>query len=222
MEEINLKELWMYFKSKIGLIILLVFLVITIGNAFTIFTRVPMYQSTTTIVLVSEKSGSAVSQTDLNLNRNLIGTYSEIVKSRKVLNKVIDNLGINESVATLSANVEVSSVTNTDIIKITVNNPNSEDAKNIADEVAEVFMAEIKDLYSLNNISVLDKAQSSYAPFNVDYVKDNVIYLAIGLVIGLGITFVMFYFDTTIKTNTEIEDKLGLTVLGIVPREEKE
>ena len=77
MEEINLKELWMYFKSKIGLIILLVFLVITIGNAFTIFTRVPMYQSTTTIVLVSEKSGSAVSQTDLNLNRNLIGTYSE-------------------------------------------------------------------------------------------------------------------------------------------------
>ncbi len=222
MEEINLKELWMYFKSKIGLIILLVFLVITIGNAFTIFTRVPMYQSTTTIVLVSEKSGSAVSQTDLNLNRNLIGTYSEIVKSRKVLNKVIDNLGINESVATLSANVEVSSVTNTDIIKITVNNPNSEDAKNIADEVAEVFMAEIKDLYSLNNISVLDKAQSSSAPFNVNYVKDNVIYLAIGLVIGLGITFVMFYFDTTIKTNTEIEDKLGLTVLGIVPREEKE
>lgn len=222
MEEINLKELWMYFKSKIGLIILLVFLVITFGNAFTIFTRVPMYQSTTSIVLVSEKSGSAVSQTDLNLNRNLIGTYSEIVKSRKVLSKVIDNLDIDESVGSLSSNVTVSSVTNTDIIKITVNNSNSEDAKSIADEVANVFMDEIKDLYSLNNISVLDKAQSSATPFNVNYVKDNAIYLVIGLVLGFGITFVMFYFDTTIKTNTEIEDKLGLTVLGIVPKEEKE
>ena len=216
MEEINLKELLNYFKSKIGLIILILFCVITIGNSFTILTRVPMYQSTTKIVLVSEN----VNQSDQALNRNLVGTYSEIIKSRTVLSNVINNLGIDESVAELSRNITVTAVTNTEVIIITVANDNSEDAKLIADETAEVFIKEIQKIYKLNNVSVIDKAQESNEPFNVNYVKDNLIYIAIGLILGFGIAFVMYYFDTTIKTSSEIEDKLGENVLGAVPKEE--
>lgn len=216
MEEINLKELLNYFKSKIGLIVLVLFCVITVGNSFTILTRVPMYQSTTKIVLVSEN----VNQSDQALNRNLVGTYSEIIKSRTVLSNVINNLGIDESVAELSSNITVTSVTNTEVIIITVANDNSEDAKLIADETAEVFMKEIQKIYKLNNVSVIDKAQESTEPFNVNYIKDNLIYIALGLILGFGIAFVMYYFDTTIKTSNEIEDKLGENVLGTVPKEE--
>ncbi len=216
MEEINLKELLNYFKSKIGLIILILFCVITIGNSFTILTRVPMYQSTTKIVLVSEN----VNQSDQALNRNLVGTYSEIIKSRTVLSNVINNLGIDESVAELSKNITVTAVTNTEVIIITVANDNSEDAKLIADETAEVFIKEIQKIYKLNNVSVIDKAQESSEPFNVNYIKDNLIYIAIGLILGFGIAFVMYYFDTTIKTSSEIEDKLGENVLGAVPKED--
>ncbi len=216
MEEINLKELINYFKSKIGLIILILFCVITVGNSFTILTRVPMYQSTTKIVLVSENNNS----TEVALNRNLVGTYSEIIKSRTVLSNVINNLGIDEKVSELSKNITVTSVTNTEVIIITVANDNSEDAKLIADETAEVFMKEIQKVYKLNNVSIIDKAQESETPYNVNYVKDNLIYIAIGLILGLGIAFVMYYFDTTIKTSNEIEDKLGENVLGAVPKEE--
>ena len=216
MEEINLKELINYFKSKIGLIILILFCVITVGNSFTILTRVLMYQSTTKIVLVSENNNS----TEVALNRNLVGTYSEIIKSRTVLSNVINNLGIDEKVSELSKNITVTSVTNTEVIIITVANDNSEDAKLIADETAEVFMKEIQKVYKLNNVSIIDKAQESETPYNVNYVKDNLIYIAIGLILGLGIAFVMYYFDTTIKTSNEIEDKLGENVLGAVPKEE--
>lgn len=217
MEEINLRELLSYFKSKIGLIILVLFCAITIGNSFTILTRVPMYQSTTKIVLVSENNNNS---SEVTLNRNLVGTYSEIIKSRTVLSNVINNLGIDESVSELSKNITVTSVTNTEVIIITVANDNSEDAKLIADETAEVFMKEIQKIYKLNNVSVIDKAQESDTPFNINYVKDNLIYVAVGLILGLGIAFVMYYFDTTIKTSNEIEDKLGENVLGAVPKEE--
>ena len=69
---------------------------------------------------------------------------------------------------------------------------------------------------------MLDKAENVSKPYNVNYIKDNAIYVMIGLVLSCGIIFIFFYFDTTIKTSEEIEKKLGLTVVGIVPKVGKE
>ncbi len=82
-------------------------------------------------------------------------------------------------------------------------------------------MTEIQKFYKLNNVSVIDKAENSLNPYNVNYIKDNLIYLIIGLALSSGVIFIMFYFDTTIKTSEEIENKLGLTVLGVVPKVER-
>jgi len=222
MEEIDLKELLDYFKSKLTWILVTIIVMIGIGNTFTILTRVPMYQSSTTIVLASEKSGEAsYNSTELQLNKNLVGTYSEIIKSRKVLDEVIKNLGLDYKASDLSKNVSVSAIADTEIIKITVGDANNKKASKIANEISSVFMAEIPKIYKLNNVSVLDKAEVSLNPYNVNYIKDNAIYILIGLVLSCGVIFIKFYFDTTIKTSEEIENKLGLTVLGIVPRVER-
>ena len=66
------------------------------------------------------------------------------------------------------------------------------------------------------------KAIEATKPYNINYIKYNIIYIAIGLVLSCGLVFIMFYFDTTIKTSEEIEEKFGLTVLGVIPDEAKE
>lgn len=221
MEEINLKEVYSYFKSRLLWMILAIVVIVIIGNVYTILTRVPMYQSNTTIVLVGE-SKKEYSQTDSQLNQNLIGTYSEIITSRKVLQQVIDNLKLKMTVDELSKNITTSSVEDTEIIRITVNNEKKKMAVKIADEVASVFSEEIQDIYNLENVAIIDKAEEADAPYNINYVKDNVIYLMIGVVLSFGVVFVMYYFDTTIKSSETVEEKLGLTVIGIVPKESKE
>lgn len=221
MEEINLKEVYSYFKAKILWILLAIVLIVIIGNVYTIITRVPMYQSNTTIVLVGE-SKKEYSQSDSLLNQNLIGTYSEIITSRKVLQQVIDNLKLKTTVDELSSNITTSSVEDTEIIRITVNNERKKQAAEIADEVAKVFSDEIQDIYNLENVAIIDKAEVANSPYNINYVKDNIIYLAIGIVLSFGVVFVMYYFDTTIKSSEVVEEKLGLTVIGIVPKEDKE
>ena len=221
MEEINLKEVYSYFKAKILWILLAIVIIVIIGNVYTIITRVPMYQSNTTIVLVGE-SKKEYSQSDSLLNQNLIGTYSEIITSRKVLQQVIDNLKLKTTVDELSSNITTSSVEDTEIIRITVNNERKKQAAEIADEVAEVFSDEIQDIYNLENVAIIDKAEIANSPYNINYVKDNIIYLAIGIVLSFGVVFVMYYFDTTIKSSEVVEEKLGLTVIGIVPKEDKE
>ena len=221
MEEINLKEVYSYFKSRLLWMILAIVMIVIIGNVYTILTRVPMYQSNTTIVLVGE-SKKEYSQTDSQLNQNLIGTYSEIITSRKVLQQVIDNLKLKMTVDELSQNITTSSVEDTEIIRITVNNEKKKMAAKIADEVADVFSDEIQDIYNLENVAIIDKAEVAKEPYNINYVKDNVIYLMIGVVLSFGVVFVMYYFDTTIKSSEIVEEKLGLTVIGIVPKESKE
>ena len=221
MEEINLKEVYSYFKSRLLWMILAIVVIVIIGNVYTILTRIPMYQSNTTIVLVGE-SKKGYSQTDSQLNQNLIGTYSEIITSRKVLQQVIDNLKLKMTVDELSKNITTSSVEDTEIIRITVNNEKKKMAAEIANEVADVFSDEIQDIYNLENVAIIDKAEEADAPYNINYVKDNVIYLMIGVVLSFGVVFVMYYFDTTIKSSETVEEKLGLTVIGIVPKESKE
>jgi capsular polysaccharide biosynthesis protein len=222
MEEIDLRELFEYFKSKFIWIIIAVVVAVGIGNIFTILTRVPMYRSNTTIVLVSENKTESYNTTEYQLNKNLVGTYSEIVKSRKVVSKVIKNLNLDYEVETLQDNITVSEVDDTEIIKISVVDKNAEMAAQIADEVADVFMTEIQKIYKLNNVSVIDAAVETTEPYNVNYLKDNAIYTMIGLVLSCGLIFIFFYFDTTIKTSEEIENKLGLTVIGLIPKVEKE
>ena len=220
MEEIDLRELFDYFKSKISWIIIITILVIGIGNLYGNFIRTPMYKSSTSLVLVSEGNGdnSTYTTTEQQLNKNLVGTYSEVIKSKKVLNEVINNLGLDYSTGYLQSAINVSSVTNTEVIVITVNDKDAKLAKDIANETASVFVSEIENYYKLNNVSVLDKAEVAKAPYNVNLIKDNAIYTIIGLVLSCGLIFVVFYFDTTIKTSEEIEKKLGLNVIGIVPK----
>ncbi len=221
MEEINLKEVYSYFKTKILWILLAIIVIVVIGNIYTILTRTPMYQSNTTIVLVGE-SKKEYSQTDSILNQNLISTYSEIIKSRKVLSQVIDNLDLKMSTEELSQNITTSSVEDTELIKITVSNKNAKTARKITDEVAEVFSDEIKDIYNLENVAIIDKAELAKSPYNVNYIKDNVIYIMIGIILSFGVVFIIYYFDTTIKSSEIVEEKLGLTVIGVVPKEERE
>ena len=221
MEEIDLRELFEYFKTKIFTILIITVLVMIAGNIYTTLTRVPLYKSDTTIVLVSE-TNTQNNFTDLQMNKILVDTYSEIIRSRKVLSPVITNLDLEYSYAELKNTVTVSSVTNTEIIRVSVSNKDPETAKKIANEIGKVFSEEIQKIYKLNNVSIVDKAIVATAPYNINYIKDNLIYVAIGLVLSCGLVFIKFYFDTTIKTSEEIENKLGLTVVGIVPKVEKE
>ena len=219
MEEINLKEVFDYFKSKILWIVIAIVAILIVGNVYTVITRVPMYESDTTIVLSGNKD--AYSSTDSQINQNLIGTYREIIKSRNVLSQVIDNLDLKMSVDELANNITATSVEDTEIIRITVADDRAKYARDITDEVAKVFSDEVQDIYNLENVTIIDNADLASDPYNVNYVKDNIIYLIVGIVLSFGVVFIMYYFDTSIKSSETIEEKFGLTVIGVVP-EEKE
>lgn len=220
MEEINLKELLSYFISKIWIVFITFGLLVMFSVANTKFIKVPLYNSSTTIVLTinnENELNTSITQNDITINQKLVATYRQIIKSRRVLDKVIENLELDMEASTLSKKVSVTNETDTELLKITVSDEDPELAAMIADEIAKVFSEDIVDIYNIKNVSIIDKALEAENPYNIKLVKDAIIFGMLGIVLGLGIIFIMFYFDTTIKNSEEIEEKIGLPVLGVVP-----
>ena len=125
-------------------------IVFTSLEAYAYFYKTPLYRGDTTLLLIKQTDSSdSITQNDITLNQKLVSTYSQIVKSRRVLDQVITNLNLNYSVGQLSSKVEVTSVQNTEIIKISVIDESNEMAAFIANTVAEVFTKEIVDIFAL-------------------------------------------------------------------------
>ena len=218
MEEIDLKELFDFIKGKIGLLVIITVSVCLLGCIYGLFIQKPMYKSYTTVILAGNESSSntSITQGDITLNKNLVDTYAEIVKSRRVLDQVINELGLETTFSTLSNQISVDAVNNTEIIKINVSDRDAKKARNVANVTAKYFTKEVVDLYNMNNVNILDEAIEADAPYNINVIKQVTIYFILGLVIACGILFVIFYFDRTIKSVEQIEQKIKLPILGSV------
>lgn len=221
MENVNIKEIVDYLLSKIWLVLAILLVVFAGGEVYTALLKTPLYESKTNVVLISDSSSTPITTNDVTLSNNLVKTYSEIVKSRNVLSKVIEKLHLSESYEQLAGKVTVSSVTSTQLITIRVSDPSSDDAQVIANEIAKVFKSEIKNIYGIDNVQIVDEAVEATSPYNINIIKETIIYFIAGLALGVGAAYVMFLLDKTIKDSETIENKLGLTVIGVVPEVEK-
>ena len=224
MEEIDLKELFNIFWSKKIQIILVVIVFMIIGAVYSIGIKTPMYSSSATLVLAmaetSEKNKAtenSITTTDITLNSKLVSTYSELVKSKKVLRQVISNLGIDEKADSLKGKIKVSSVEDTEVIKITVTHENPTYASKIANEITKVFSKEVNELYKINNVYIVDEAEVQDKPSNINHVKDTILFGMIGLVISAAYVFILNMLDNTIKSSEDIEKGFNIPVLVTIP-----
>lgn len=218
MDEINLKELFRYILSKFYVVLLVLVAVFSIGVLYSVYLKTPMYKSSTKVVLTSEKdSNSTITTNDVTLSNNLVKTYSEIAKSRNVLEKVATNLKLEGGADVLSSKVSVASAANTQLITVTVSDSDAERAQKIANEIAKVFKSEIINIYKIDNVQIVDKADLAGSAYNINVANSALKYFAAGLALGIGVVLVMFYLDNTIKNSQVVEDKVGLVVLGVVP-----
>lgn len=224
MEEIDLKELFEIFWSKKILIVLIVILFTVIGMAYSFLLVVPEYTSSTTLVLT--KADSVTTPTDLNdsittsditLNSQLVSTYSELAKSKKVLRTVISNLQIDIDEEELRKSISVTSVKDTELIEIDVTNLDAAKAAQIANEIASVFTVNVAEIYSINNVHIVDQAEPANEPSNVNHFRDLVIFSFLGLVVAAMYILIVNMLDTTIKSSEDIEKITKLPVLATVP-----
>ena len=221
MEEINLRDLLSYFKKHLILFIVMVLFVVSAGTIYSVFLLKPEYKAQATVILSSDKSKNTV-QSEINANKNLIDTYTEVVKSHRVLDRVKNEMQIDDTYEQLVKKVTVASLKDTEIISISVVDRDKNHSYSLANTIADTFTNEIGQIYNDKSVNVLDRAVEPQKPHNVDLVKQEAIYVAAGIVLATAVIFLMFYFDRTIKTTEQIEQLFKLPIYGKVRKLETE
>ena len=216
MEEFDVKEFLKYYFSKFIIVLLFVLLGILGAWYYTANMQVAMYKSETSIVLANQNTDITVN--DVSLNKNLLPTYREIIKSRTILEKVIKNLELDLTVEELNRKINVKSANDAEIIVVSVKDEDPKQAKKIANEIAKIFQEEITNYYPIENVSILDSAVKANKPYNINILKQYLMGFGLGFLLGSSIIVIVFYFDDTIKTVEDIETKIGLSVLSTVPK----
>ena len=219
--EINLVELFYVMLHRLWAILLAGVICAVVAGVYTREMITPMYQSTS-MVYITSKSTSITSLTDLQVGTQLAPDYMVLMKSRPVLEEVIENLNLNISYGALNGMISLSNPTDTRFISITVTSEDPQLSKKIADEVQEVSVKKVAELMRTDEPSMIEKGQVAVAPSSPNFTKNCVMGGLIGVVLAMGVILVKYMMNDNITSRDDVERYLGLTVLGLIPSEDSE
>jgi capsular exopolysaccharide synthesis family protein len=225
MEEIDIKEFFKYLLKHL-LLVIIIPVVLVAGVVFYDYSiKTPMYSTYSTLVLVASSStdtaNSTLNNNDVTLNQKLVATYREFIKSKLVLEQVISKLNLNMNVEQLSKHVKVEAITDTVIIKITVENADPNTTQAITNTIASIFSKEVVDKFEIDNVAIIDTAAYPEKVSNNTLVRDVILAAALGLVGTAGILFVIYYFDDTVKYHENLEFEADIPVIGKIFKTDK-
>ncbi|NRG44690.1 Wzz/FepE/Etk N-terminal domain-containing protein [Bacillus sp. CRN 9] len=215
-ETISLKELFLTLKKRIVLIIAIAIAAVMISGVVSYFILTPIYQSSTQILVNQAKEDQQYSTTEVQTNLQLINTYNVIIKSPAILDIVKQELDLSESTRQLNEKITVQSEQNSQVVNISVQDESPEQAAAIANKTAEVFQKEIANIMKINNVTILAKAEvgENQSPVKPQPLLNIAIALVVGLMAGVGLSFLLEYLDNTVKNEEDIEKVIGLPLLG--------
>jgi len=229
-ETISLRELFETLKKRLSLILVITLLAAAVSGAISYFVLKPVYKSSSQI-LVSQAAASSLASiagVSLDTDAKYIETYNVILKSPYILDQVIKELKMDTTPEQLNGSVSVTQEGQSQVVTISVTNNDPAEAVRIANEIAQVFQREIAQLMRIDNITILSEAElaENPAPVKPEPLLNIAIAIVVGLMAGVGLAFLLEYFDNTIKSEQDIEKLLELPVLGVVttitPNEETE
>ena len=211
----TLKVLW---KRKFSIILVaLVFAIAAFG--YSAFLAKKEYQSTSRIYVVSRQNqdNNALTNSDLQAGAYLVKDYREIILSQNVLSQAIEELKLDMTPAELSKKISVSVPTDTRILSITAKDGDPKEAARIANGLRNVAAEKIISVTKVSDVTTLDEAEVPQSPSSPN-IKRNVL---LGFVAGAGLMVVLLVvvevLDDRVKRPEDVEELMGLPLLGVVP-----
>ena len=215
MKELSIKDV---FKSILGhakLIVLVVFAVVVVTSFYTFKMMPDEYTSDTTLYVLTQQNENVISSSDLSASALLVNDYRELVLSYKVTSAVAQQLGL-ESLK--GYDINVTSLSNTRLIQISVTGREPQMAANIANGLAQVFSQSVTDIMRVDNVSVIDEARVAEKPSGPARERTIVLAAMVTALVMLLIAILKDALNTTLKTAADVEQQVGLSVLAQVAR----
>ncbi|MCM3253608.1 YveK family protein [Priestia aryabhattai] len=218
---ISLKELLQKLKKRWMLITILTVVAGFASGVVSLYMTKPVYQASTQILVNQKNSDSSnLNVNQLQTNIDLVNTYSQIIKSPVILEKVSKKLDLKQSTTALDQKIAVNTQENSQVFSLTVEDTNPATATKIVNTVSKTFQTEIQNIMNVDNVTILSEStlKDNQTPVSPNLLMNIVSALAVGLILGSALAFLLDFIDTTFKNTKEVEEELELPIIGIIPK----
>lgn len=219
-ETISLQEIFRTLRKRISLIATITLLAVAVSALVTYLLMTPKYDASTQILVnqANENNTSLYATNAVQTNIQLVNTYSVIINNPAVLNQVIQKLNLKMTADQLKKMLTVNTVQNSQVFTVTAETNSPSESVAIVNNIAQAFKSQVQKVMNVNNVSILSQAtfSSSNTPVSPKPTINLAIAFVVGLMVSIGLAFLLEYLDNTIKTEEDIEKVLGLPVLGAI------
>ena len=218
-EAIDLSKYFFVLKKKMWLICLSAIVYGGISGLVSFYILEPVYEANTSLIVNKEIKKTQITTTDdLNYVQKLAITYGEIIKSRTVITSTIEKLKLDMTYEELEKIISVSNVSDTQIIKISIEHKNPVLATKICNTIPEIFTKEVQRISKASGVEVIDKAIVPEEPIKPNKIMNIAIAMLLGVMVSVFVICLTEALNTSIKEPKDIEEKLGIPVFGVVPK----
>lgn len=220
MEEqvIRLDELFEALKKRWLMIVSITLIATIIAAIFSFFIIKPQYEASTKVFIGKDGSeNQSYSQSDVLMYQNLMKTYSEAIKTKDLVSRALNGTNIKLEPSEVLENLTVEAVTNTQILQIKYKSSNPQEAKAVIEGIAEEFIKTSKELVPNGNIQVIEAVELPENPVSPNKKMNIAIAFLLGLMVGVGLAFLLEFLDNTFKNKDQLERELDIPVIGSIP-----
>ena len=225
----NISEVLDGIKDKWKNVVLIVLSFLLISSIYNIFFINKEYEANVKIFIGKQKFKNITetyNNEEINLYQRLITTYSEVIKSKKLINESIKGSKMNYlqdkykniNYDLLMENLTVNPIANTQIIEIKYKSLNPQQSYDLLYSITENLISYSKELYPNVNITVLEQVRVNLKPLMNKKLTIIGLGLMLGLIVGIGGIIGVMYLNNTYKNQKSLEEEIGLTVIGVIPK----
>lgn len=220
MEEqvISISEIFEALKKRWILIVSITLVATLISGILSFFVIKPTYETSTKVFIGKEESNlEGYNSNDIQMYQKLLQTYAETIKTNEVVQAAINNTEADLTVSAVKGALTVTPVSDTQILQIKYQNNDPELAKEILENITNEFVVLAKELVPNGNVRVIEAVQLPEDPVAPNKKMNIAIAFLLGLMVSVGLVFLLEYLDNTFKNKENLERELDIPALGVIP-----
>ena len=220
MEEqvISLSEIFEALKKRWIMIVAITLSATLISGLISFFVIDPVYETSTKVFIGKEENDeTAYNTNDIQMYQKLLQTYAQAIKTRDLVGRAIDNLSYDLEDMNVIGGLTVTPVTDTQILQINYKSKNPKEAQDVLKSVTQEFITTSKELVPNGNVKIIEEVQLPENPVSPNKKMNIAIAFLLGLMVSVGLVFLLEYLDNTYKNKEQLEKELDIPVLGAIP-----
>ena len=215
--EIDLLEIFYLLKAKLAWLIFSFVIGGVLAAAITIFCITPKYTATAKIYMVSASSESVLNLSDLNLGTSLSQDYSELIKIRPVFNEVIENLGLDMEYEDLLEKVTISTIGDTRLLAVSVEDEDPKEAQRIVNELADTAVTYIPKVMETSTPNIAEYAIVPKNPSSPNVAKNTILGALVFFILTAAVFIARMLMDDSLNTAEDVEKAFGIMPFTVIP-----